>query len=73
MDTMKRERWIPTNEFASLLCVKDGTVRRSLCTNGHYLGIVPSKLPNGRLLWPRSKGEKLLRQSQLTPGENPPS
>jgi hypothetical protein len=26
-----------------------------LCVNGHYLDIVPKKLPNGRLLWPEAE------------------
>ena len=43
---------ITTDVFASRFRVKDDTVRRNLCVNGHFLGVKPIKLPNGRLLWP---------------------
>ena len=47
-----------TKEFAEVLKVEPATVRRSLCVNGHYLGIRPVKLPNGRLLWPPADVER---------------
>jgi hypothetical protein len=56
-----------TEEFAKNLKVKGASVRRSLCVNGHYLGIRPVKLPNNRLLWPSDERERLMR------GENPGS
>jgi Icc-related predicted phosphoesterase len=28
------------------------SVRHSLCLHGHYHGLTPIRLPNGRLLWP---------------------
>ncbi len=31
---------------------KPQTLRASYCKNGHWCGIRPAKLPNGRLLWP---------------------
>jgi hypothetical protein len=43
---------LQTNDLARYLCVRPGTIRRALCKNGHYSGIVPIKLNNGRLLWP---------------------
>ena len=43
---------ITTAKLAELLGCKPDTVRRSLCTKGHYLGIRPVKLPNNRLMWP---------------------
>jgi hypothetical protein len=42
---------LSTNELAQYCRVKPDTIRRSLCVNGHYLGMVPQKPPNGRLLW----------------------
>jgi hypothetical protein len=42
---------ISTEEVAARLCVQQQTVRRSLCLNGHYLGLRPVKLANRRLLW----------------------
>ncbi len=51
---------LSTNEFADELGVKPHTVHRSHCEKGHYLGIKPIKLPNGRLLWLTAKIDKLL-------------
>lgn len=58
----QNEKWLSTNEFAESLRVKDETVRRSLCVKGHYMGVVPIKLPNGRLLWPKSGLTKILNK-----------
>jgi hypothetical protein len=51
---------LTTEEFAEQFGVKPSTVRRGLCTNGHYLKIKPVKLSNGRLLWPTDRSRKLL-------------
>ena len=51
---------ISTEELASILCVVPQTIRASLCRKGHYCGIVPLKLPNGRLLWNASEVDSLL-------------
>ena len=40
-----------TSKLAEFLGVKDHTIRRAICVEGHYLGLVPMKLPNGRLLF----------------------
>lgn len=45
------QKFLTTIKFAEQLLVKPETVRRSLCQNGHYMGIRPVKLPNGRLAW----------------------
>ena len=42
---------LTTEEVAVALCVKPQTVRASLCRSGHYMGLRPLKLPNGRLLF----------------------
>jgi hypothetical protein len=53
-------RKLDTAEFADALRIKPQTIRRSLCLNGHYLGIKPAaKLPNGRLLWDAAEVEAL--------------
>jgi len=41
-----------TNEFAASHLVLPQSVRVRLCQTGSYFGIVPEKLPNGRLMWP---------------------
>ena len=48
---MEQEELLNTKETAACFRVDANTIRRSLCVNGHYLGIKPKKLPNGRLLW----------------------
>lgn len=47
---------VTTIELASRFGVKATTVHRNLCVKGHFMGLVPVKLPNGRLLWPVGKG-----------------
>ena len=41
-----------TEELAHILRIQAGSVRRALCVHGHYSGLVPIRLPNGRLIWP---------------------
>ena len=41
-----------TAEFAERFLVKPQTVLKRFCLTGEYYGIVPLKLPNGRLAWP---------------------
>lgn len=59
MGTQKIE-FLSTEEFGRELKVKQDTIRRSFCTQGHYLGVRPRKLPNGRLRWPAAEVHKLL-------------
>lgn len=42
---------ITTKEGAARLGTKAQTWRAGYCRDGVYLGMVPVKLPNGRLLW----------------------
>lgn len=42
---------LSTEELAAKLRNRPQTIRAGLCRNGHYLGLRPVKLPNGRLLW----------------------
>lgn len=57
---MPEREYLPTNKIASSLGVKPATMIRSLCINGHYMGMKPVKLPNNRLLWPKAERDKLL-------------
>jgi hypothetical protein len=52
-----------TSELALELKVQPATIRRSLCVNGHYLGLRPVKLKNHRLLWPTEKAKALLKEA----------
>jgi hypothetical protein len=46
-----------TAQFAKQNLVKPDTVRSRHCLTGSYFGIVPNKLPNGRLAWPLPESE----------------
>lgn len=51
---------ITTEEMASRLRIVPQTARAGLCRNGHYMGLVPRKMPNGKLLWDAAEVERLL-------------
>jgi hypothetical protein len=53
---------LDTEGLAEILHIKPGSIRSALCRDGHYLGLVPIKLPNRRLLWPRAAVQALLGQ-----------
>lgn len=48
---------LSTAEFAKLHQVKPETPRTQFCRAGHYLGVKPKKLANGRLVWPNIRVE----------------
>ncbi len=56
------KKYIPTKKFAARYGVEDDTVRRNLCVNGHFLGMKPLKLANGRLLWPDITPDELVKE-----------
>lgn len=53
-----------TEQLAAALQLKAQSIRKRFCETGAYYGLRPTKLPNGRLLWPEdsiallSKGPK---------------
>ena len=51
---------ITTEELAVQLRIVPQTARAGLCRKGHYLGLRPVKLPNGKLLWDASEVARLL-------------
>ena len=51
---------LTTESAAALLQVKPATMRRGLCVAGHYLGMVPRKMPNRLLLWDSGEIYRLL-------------
>lgn len=53
-------RKLDTLEAAERLRIKPQTMRRALCLNGHVMGLKPTKLPNGRLLWDAGAIDALL-------------
>jgi len=41
-----------TEQFAARWHIKPASVISRLCRKGHYFGVTPHKLENGRLDWP---------------------
>ena len=50
---------LSTDELAAAFKVKPQSVRAALCRQGHFLGLRPVKLANGRLLWDEIKSEQI--------------
>lgn len=50
---------LSTEEAAAKLRAAPQTPRSSLCRLGHWMGMRPVKLPNGRLLWDAAEVERL--------------
>lgn len=42
---------LTTEELSVLFRNRPQSVRASLCNKGHFCGLRPVKLPNGKLLW----------------------
>lgn len=61
---MEHTESLNSKEFAATVRVEAQTIRRAYCVNGHYLGIKPLKLPNGRLLWPKTEVLRVLGAEQ---------
>lgn len=53
---------ISTEKLANIFGVKSQTIRRSLCIKGHYYGLTPVKMPNGRLMWRYNEALELIKQ-----------
>ena len=51
LQVITRPRKLDTAEAADRLRIRPQTLRRALCLQGHYFGMRPTKMPNGRLLW----------------------
>lgn len=49
---IERRGYRTTSEAATDLGIKPKTLIKSFCTKGHYYGLIPKKLQNGRLAWP---------------------
>lgn len=73
MDNQKQQKQTPaavgsafnkqrltTKEFAAALSMQQQSIRSAFCRAGHYMGLVPLRLPNGRLLWDAQGVSRLL-------------
>ena len=56
-NTPRRSYGTPT--AAGALGIKPASLNTALWRHGHYCGIRPSRLPNGRLLWPADEIDAL--------------
>ena len=54
------QQTIQTAALAQRVGYKPASIRTAVWRNGHFNGIQPIKLPNGRLLWPADAVERLL-------------
>jgi hypothetical protein len=57
---MNIEYTLTTEQVAEIARVKPRTIMLAYWRKGHYYGLSPRKLPNGRLLWPSDARERLL-------------
>ena len=67
LQVITRPRKLDTAEAAEVLRVRPQTLRHSLCLKGHYMGLRPVKLPNGRLLWEAAAVAALASGDALSP------
>ncbi|CAJ9622558.1 putative flavin-containing monooxygenase [Burkholderia pseudomallei] len=51
---------LTTNRLAQRLGLQPDTLRVALCRRGSYFGVKPTKLPNGRLVWPHDTVERIV-------------
>lgn len=58
---------ISTETVAALFGAKAQTPRRSYCLFGHWMNLVPTKLPNGRLLWDLDEAYRILNGEPVKP------
>lgn len=56
----QNQEWLTTEELAKKFRREASTARRAYCLNGHWMGLVPRKLPNRMLLWSSKEAEALL-------------
>jgi hypothetical protein len=63
---------LSTRQLAQFMDVAPESIRVQLCRAGHYHGLRPDRLPNGRLLWPADSRERLLDAGRRMTLWNPP-
>ncbi|WP_298598536.1 DNA-binding protein [Zoogloea sp.] len=59
---------ITTDQLANQLHLKPQSLRAALSREGHYFGLRPRKLPNGRLIWPDDAVQRLVSPRVLEKG-----
>lgn len=56
---IQSRRPITTEELAALLSIRPQSIRKRYSQTGAYFSLRPTKLPNGRLMWPADALEQL--------------
>lgn len=56
----RRGKTLSTKELTNKVGGKEQTARASVCRLGHWMGLIPVKLPNGRLRWSDEDSDRLL-------------
>ena len=64
-NTDPRQR-LSTEALAGFAQVKPPSIRERLSRTGSYFGLVPERLPNGRLSWPGDSFERLREAGKNT-------
>ncbi len=52
---------LTTEALARALHLKEQSLRAAIYRHGHYYGLRPQRLPNGRLVWPDDSLQRLTR------------
>jgi hypothetical protein len=58
---------LTTEQLAAQLGLRAASLRHRVCVAGSYFGVRPTKLANGRLLWPGDSVERLIADAQRGP------
>jgi len=66
MNPAEEPRGFPTSELARHLGITAEGMRVHLCKRGSYYGLIPERLPNGRLLWPADSMKRLKERGRKT-------
>lgn len=66
-DWPENEPGVPTEEIAAFTHSKPSSIREGLSRKGHYFGLRPRHLPNGRLDWPPNYRERLRAWAERNP------
>ena len=56
--------FVTTTQLADALGIRASSIRTHYYRRGHYYGLKPERLPNGRLRWPADSMRRLLREGR---------
>ena len=66
-----RPRGFTTSQLARHCGITAEGLRVHLCKKGSYYGLIPERLPNGRLLWPADSMERIMEIGRNTKVRTP--